>query len=182
MKIILTRHGETVENVNGILQGHLPGVLTEKGIRQAKTLALKLKDEKIDCIYCSDLKRSADTANEIMVFHSNSKIVFVDGLREVDLGPFARKKLLVIDWNNRPKKVETREAMCARVKLVLERAFSEYPSGTVVFVGHAGTNKAIISVLKNKSASYMGEIKIQGNTALDLFEVVSFENNVFELA
>ena len=32
MKIILTRHGETEENKKGIMQGHIPGTLSEEGI------------------------------------------------------------------------------------------------------------------------------------------------------
>ena len=40
MRLILTRHGETEENATGIRQGHLPGKLSEKGIEQAKKLAL----------------------------------------------------------------------------------------------------------------------------------------------
>ena len=181
MRLILTRHGETVENVNEVLHGQMPGTLSEKGVEQAKSLALNLKGEKIDCIFCSDLKRSVDTANEVKVFHPDSKIVFVEGLREVYLGSFTGKKFQDIDWSNRPKEIETRQSMCDRVRLVLEKAFSDYPNGRVLFVGHAGTNKAIISVLENKPASYMGEINIQGNAAFDVFEIVSYKNNVFEL-
>ena len=48
MRLILTRHGETEENVADIIQGHLPGKLSEKGIAQVKKVAKRLKDEKID--------------------------------------------------------------------------------------------------------------------------------------
>ena len=50
MKLIITRHGETEESVGGILMGHLPGILTINGTNQAKKLALRLKDGKIDFI------------------------------------------------------------------------------------------------------------------------------------
>jgi len=43
MKLILTRHGETIENQKGIMQGHLPGHLSKQGVEQAKKLALRLK-------------------------------------------------------------------------------------------------------------------------------------------
>ena len=65
MKLIITRHGETEENKAGIIQGHLPGHLSEAGIEQAKKVAFRLKDEKINFIYSSDLDRAADTAKEI---------------------------------------------------------------------------------------------------------------------
>ena len=66
MKLIIARHGETEENKKGILQGHLPGKLTELGIEQSKKLALRLKNEKIDAIYSSDLARASNTAKEII--------------------------------------------------------------------------------------------------------------------
>jgi probable phosphoglycerate mutase len=92
MKIILTRHGETIENRMGIAQGHLPGKLTEKGIGQAKKLALRLKDEKFDAIYSSDLARAADTAKEIIKFHPNVNAHFVKELRERNIGEFEGTK------------------------------------------------------------------------------------------
>ena len=181
MKLILVRHGETLENIQGLLQGHMPGTLSKKGVKQAKELALKLKAEKVDCAYSSDLKRAVDTAKEVMAFHPEAKLVLSKGLREVDLGPFTGRKGCEVDWNNRPKEVETRQAMCNRVKPVLEDAFSKYPRGIVLFVGHAGTNLAIVSVLLNKPPSYMGECKAQENTGVDCFEIVSYKNGLFSL-
>lgn len=44
--LILTRHGETLENRQGIMQGHMPGTLSPLGIQQARDLADRLKEEK----------------------------------------------------------------------------------------------------------------------------------------
>ncbi len=82
MKLLITRHGETKENVKGIVQGHLHGNLTEKGIHQAEKLALRLKNEKIDHIYSSDLRRAADTAKLIAKYHPDTPLEFVKELRE----------------------------------------------------------------------------------------------------
>ena len=49
MKLILVRHGETEANVARIMQGCSPGVLSKLGKEQAKKLADRLKNEKIDC-------------------------------------------------------------------------------------------------------------------------------------
>ncbi len=51
MRLIITRHGETEENIAGIMMGHLQGKLSATGIEQAKKVALRLKDEKIDFIF-----------------------------------------------------------------------------------------------------------------------------------
>lgn len=82
MRLIITRHGETEENTAGIIQGHLPGKLSDRGIAQAKKVALRLKNEKIDAIYSSDLARTSDTAKEIAKFHPTIPIEFVKELRE----------------------------------------------------------------------------------------------------
>ena len=60
--LYLVRHGETKENVANILQGHMPGELTERGIEQARQLCKKLQSVRFDALVCSDLKRCVDTA------------------------------------------------------------------------------------------------------------------------
>ena len=62
MKLILSRHGETLENQQHILQGQLPGTLSPLGIAQAERLAEMLQEETIDNIVSSDLARSYNTA------------------------------------------------------------------------------------------------------------------------
>ena len=60
--LILTRHGETLENRQHLMQGHIPGTLSPLGIQQAEELAVALQGKPIDVIVCSDLARSYDTA------------------------------------------------------------------------------------------------------------------------
>lgn len=62
IELILSRHGETEENKQRILQGQMPGHLSETGKEQAEQLADLLENEPIDIIICSDLARSYDTA------------------------------------------------------------------------------------------------------------------------
>lgn len=69
MKLIIVRHGETEENASEIIQGHSLGKLSKKGIEQSKKLALRLKGEKIDMIFSSDLERAKDTIKEVARFH-----------------------------------------------------------------------------------------------------------------
>ena len=45
MKLIITRHGETIENTEGIIQGHLHGTLSKLGKEQARKVAERLKKE-----------------------------------------------------------------------------------------------------------------------------------------
>ena len=58
MRLIIVRHGETNENVQKIVQGQKLGSLSERGWKQTKLLAERLKDEKVDIIISSDLERA----------------------------------------------------------------------------------------------------------------------------
>ncbi len=82
MRLIITRHGETVENTKGIMQEHLPGKLTEKGISQAKEIGNKLRNQKIDLFFSSDLKRAKDTIKEIYKYHLKKPLIYTEELRE----------------------------------------------------------------------------------------------------
>ena len=68
--LLLTRHGETIENQRHVLQGQLPGTLSPLGKEQAVVLAEQLKQEPLDVIVCSDLARSYDTAKVVAGYHS----------------------------------------------------------------------------------------------------------------
>ncbi|HSI21359.1 MAG TPA: histidine phosphatase family protein [Verrucomicrobiae bacterium] len=63
--IYLVRHGQNEDNIEGILNGHRDRPLTELGREQARTVAKKLKDNGIQVIYSSPLKRAHETAQII---------------------------------------------------------------------------------------------------------------------
>jgi phosphoserine phosphatase len=64
-EIILCRHGETDWNVHGRYQGRTDVPLNERGRQQARDLARRLSDQRIDVVYSSTLERAYDTAAEI---------------------------------------------------------------------------------------------------------------------
>jgi probable phosphoglycerate mutase len=64
-RVLLVRHGETVWNVEGRLQGHQDSALTEMGVRQAQAVAERLASLPIAALYASDLGRCVQTANYI---------------------------------------------------------------------------------------------------------------------
>lgn len=69
MKLILVRHGQTIFNLESRYQGHTDTKLSELGHRQAAILAERLRNEKIDAVYSSDLRRASETAEAIAAFH-----------------------------------------------------------------------------------------------------------------
>ena len=148
MILILTRHGQTKENVKGIIQGHLPGHLTKEGIDQAKRLSERLKNEKIDAIYSSDLKRAADTTYEIVKNHPNIPVNYVKELRERDHGSLSGKSKHNVNWEDYVPDGESAENMYKRIKTLLSKVKNKYPQGTVLFVAHGAINRMIINTIK----------------------------------
>ena len=65
-RLLLVRHGETVDNVNKIMQGQTPGRLTLLGMEQARELGRQLRGEHIDVFLSSDLARAVETLRIIM--------------------------------------------------------------------------------------------------------------------
>lgn len=88
--IFLVRHGETVENRQRILQGHLPGTLTDEGVAQMERTAEALAEREVAAcpIMVSDLQRTMLSADIIARRLGMTTIVPVRELRERDWGPY----------------------------------------------------------------------------------------------
>ena len=67
MKLILVRHGETSWNEQKKIQGISDIGLNDRGNEQVQILARSLRDEKIESIVSSPLKRAYDTALDQLV-------------------------------------------------------------------------------------------------------------------
>lgn len=176
MKLIIARHGRTIQNETGIVQGHLPGNLSPLGIEQAKKLALRLKNEEIDAIYSSDLARAYDTAKEIAKFHSKAPFFSVEELREHDLGSYTGKSYGSFSWDDRPKEIESKKSMRKRSMALLKKVYSNYSGGTVLFVAHGGINKELIRGILDESDDFFLD-RIE-NTAISVFDINEKENKI----
>lgn len=85
MKLYIFRHGQTNGNVNNIVQGAGVDIeLNETGRAQAKALSAKLKDEHLDVIYASPMKRADETAR--IVANEKIPVISMPGLEEVHFG------------------------------------------------------------------------------------------------
>lgn len=82
MRILLVRHGQTIENAENRFQGHIHGRLSALGKRQTRALGLALKTEKIDYFFGSPLDRAKDTLEAVRKFHPHLQAVFLDDLME----------------------------------------------------------------------------------------------------
>lgn len=174
MRIIVTRHGETEENRDRVLMGHLPGVLSDLGKEQALRLAKRLKNEKIDLIVSSDLDRAFDTAKTVGEFH-DAPLKSSEKLRERNLGVLQGKRFEPKGETGRfpeedfDKYGESKNDMIIRsAKIINEiRGASK---NDVLIVAHNGINKALIGILSGMEFEDIWNMENQGNTAITIFE------------
>jgi len=84
-EVILIRHGETEWNLSGRWQGHADSSLSSRGIEQAEALGKRMRNEKIDYFYSSDLERALHTSR-LVGGPSGWEAESMESLRERDLG------------------------------------------------------------------------------------------------
>ncbi len=87
MKLLLIRHGQSIANAEGRLQGQFDSPLTDLGREQARALARRLLREgwAVSALYASDLSRAAETA-EILATTLDAPVILDKRLREYDVG------------------------------------------------------------------------------------------------
>lgn len=181
MKLILARHGETIENALGILQGHLQGKLSEQGIAHAKELAKKISNDLPDKIYSSDLTRAKDTTKIVVEQHPEIPVEFTEKLRERDIGEFTGKtkkelgkkddKFLVTSLDT--VNGETIQDLFNRAKDFVDFLYTKHAGDTILIIAHNGINKAIEAVVTYQKADDIHSIRNQQNDEVKEFDVLS---------
>lgn len=188
MKIFITRHGQTEWNALGRLQGRKDIELNEVGKEQALTTGEKIKDEKIDIIITSPLKRARETA-EIINKQFNVEIIEDDRLMERCYGDLEgitkvelkEKKIQypeIDDACNYLKNIdifnmETIQDLCARIYECLDEITTKYKDENVLIVTHGSSSIPIkCYFMKYPLEKLVDREKIKG---LENCEVVEFE-------
>ena len=165
--LYLVRHGETVDNANQIMQGQTQGELNDNGIKQAQQFSDEWKDEAIDVVVASDLKRSIDTARIIAEPH-NLEVITTPLLRERDWGGFTGRFIPDLKGEVWPDDIETLENLLSRAGEFIAYVKQTFPGKKVLAVGHGIINKAIQSVYYQKS---MNEIQRMSNAEVRTLEL-----------
>jgi len=147
--LYLTRHGETVDNANQIMQGQTQGRLNETGRRQAEELREQLAELPIDAIVSSDLYRAVETA-EILAEGRGLEVVTTPLLRERDWGSFTGRFIPELKGEVWPDDIESLDALLSRARECLRYLREHYEGKTVLAVGHGIVNKAIQAVYYGK--------------------------------
>lgn len=190
MKLIIVRHGETEENLSGIVQGCSFGKLNKKGKSQIKKLAARLKKEKIGAIFSSDLERCKQTTREIAKYHKAVPIHYTKTIRERSCGIFEgkpveelinhRQKLGIEKTEFRPEKGENYSDVKERAKKFLEKIREKYKNKTVLIVSHGIFNKMLISVITGKPIDEAESIE-QYNCCMNIIEISDRTHSIYAL-
>ncbi|KAK0613323.1 histidine phosphatase superfamily [Immersiella caudata] len=165
MRLLLVRHGETVDNVAGLYAGTRDSPLTTHGALQAHRLASHLASRSSTIgpathVFSSDLRRAADTAQAVIDAQGTIpgereqvRLVKVADLRERDFRSAEGKR-----YGAPHPDAETHEAMRVRadrfVRMQLAPALQAQAGrvGMVVIVSHGILLNALLRVLLGRSA------------------------------
>lgn len=177
-RLILTRHGETDHNKNGIIQGQLDTDLNDAGIEQARKLSERLRDEDISAVYSSNLNRAQKTA-EIIAGPHNIEVETVSELMERNYGVLEgehrEKRQQLVEatgsaWHNwSPEDGEHLSDVSQRTIPVVEEIRKQHHGETVVVVAHGSVNKSILATLIGADSGHGHAIK-QDNTCINELE------------
>jgi len=91
VNIYMVRHGESIMNTLGRVQGFADSPLTDEGVKVSKDAGAGMADIKFDYVYSSDRHRCLETTNLILEENKASEdlnVVPVKGLREINFGKF----------------------------------------------------------------------------------------------
>lgn len=171
MELILIRHGETLWNREGRVQGTSDIALSDVGLDHARRLALSLKDRNICSIYSSPLIRAHQTARIINQYH-NAPLYLESGLMEMDQGNFegfSYKELMACEkdflrkWISDPVSVkmpngESFTELQYRAWKVIEDIIIK-PDNALV-VSHSFTIASILCKIKNISLSEFRSVHV----------------------
>lgn len=173
LKVYLVRHAQSTLNKQGIKQGSdIDSELSEEGLEQVKKLVDKFKKIEIDGIYCSNLKRSFETA-KIIGDALNLKIKQDDNLRELKIGDWSKDKIDPLKrWiefyesekakgipreDIRPPNGENSWDHIRRIMTFLNSI--ENIHGNLIVIAHSGTNKVIIGEIQGTDPDNFYTIK-----------------------
>ncbi len=176
----LLRHGETSCHQKGIIANdinHDTCHLTSAGKKQIQEVAKKLRKEKIDVIFASDLRRTKETAN-IVAKTLGLKVEFSPKLRDLNVGLYNGRRLDFIkeqvSFAKNPQeafpKGESLVSCWQRMKDVFHDTESKYQGKKVLVIGHAFPLKCFEGILKGHGLS---EVRAKRN-----FEVAELKKIV----
>ncbi|HSV73636.1 MAG TPA: histidine phosphatase family protein [Chthonomonadales bacterium] len=183
LRIYLVRHGATVWNEEGRIQGHSDIPLSSDGVRQASRLAERLREAPLSAVWSSDLQRALCTAEAIAAPHGLA-VRATPLLRERMLGEWegltqaqirARGERPVVTASRQdtvgemPPGSEPMAEVWSRLLEARRAAVEASPDGEIALVGHGGSLRAILADTLGAGIEGMRRLWLD-NASLSLIE------------
>lgn len=161
------RHGLTDWNSEYRAQGQHDVPLNAEGIRQARLLGKRLKEEQWDCLYSSDLARARVTAEIIAEAMGMQVTGFDPRLREKTHGRLdgttvaERIALWGEDWAKLDHGEESVESILARSMAFLREKAEQHPGKRILVVSHgAWIARTVEHLLRVDDIPHVGNTSI----------------------
>jgi len=178
MRLLLIRHGQTIDNVYGRLGTAAPGPgLTELGERQAAAVPDAIGDEPVEAIYASTLVRTQLTAAPLAA-RCGVDIQVTDALREIGAGDLEARSDLdavrayigtIFTWRDDPDARipggENGTEFMERFSGIINEIAGRH-RGTVVVVSHGAAIRTWASWVPQNVAPDFGLAHPLDNTAM----------------
>jgi broad specificity phosphatase PhoE len=151
--LVFETHALTTDNERGIATGWLGGSLSSRGRALAAELGERRRDDRIDEVLCSDLRRAVETAE--IAFRGTSIPVRLDWrLREIDYGELNGASVDVVA-RERSRRVETpfpggesyRDST-TRVQALVDELTTGRGGRRVLLIGHTATRWALDHIVE----------------------------------
>ncbi len=182
-RLLLVRHGRSVWNATGRIQGQIDIPLDETGTRQAERLADRLAAESIAAIYSSPLLRAKATA-DVLAARIDRPVQTDDRLMEYHFGviggltwdgvvenhPELASRWLEDPWAVAVEGSEGRVNFAARVMSAMQDIIAQHPDDQVAVVAHGGTFGVYLTAMLGLDLNRRHPFHF-GNTSLSLVEM-----------
>lgn len=150
VKIIYFVHGTTTDNAEHKSTGWIPGVLTEKGIKQSIDLKEQINLDEIDLVISSDLQRAIDSAD--YTFKGLKEIYYDERIRECNYGDLNGEDASLVVYEdhitNPFPNGESLKDVEARVRDFCNYLVENYDGKTVALVAHKAPQLALEVITK----------------------------------
>ncbi|EIJ71474.1 MULTISPECIES: histidine phosphatase family protein [Pasteurellaceae] len=192
LRLYLIRHGRTLWNDQGLMQGWGNSALTEQGIRGAKLTGKALANVPFIAAYSSCLQRTIDTANHILS-HRDVPLFQHQGLNEHFFGSwegvstetirhteeFQQMLHDPVNYMARTNGGETWEVFTNRVIKAIQDIIKIHNEGNILIVSHGHTVRLLMALFAGstwQNHREEGRSVSMLNTAINIVRYVQQDN------
>ncbi len=166
MKIYIVRHGETVLNAKGVMQGWLDEPLNQNGHALAEITGIAMKNIRFDCCISSSLTRARETAEIILRESGNDLPLRIDDrIIEINFGDMEGKKISEMGEEGYKFYMdpfhfvgfpngETIRDVCNRTQEFLKELIAKDDGKTYLISTHGCALRGMVNYLSDNPADY----------------------------